>query len=185
MSKIKFRQTVLRSTSFLILQGCQVQEPDPSAFIVRFRKIPMPGILCRIDFQLMQHFIPPIRAFNVPLTRLKLPDFVADETSYSPLTMDLPSLMRLVYKRNVAPPGKYWEFTDERSLEEQLAKVGFEPTLASRCRPQLVECSRSIRWTGRCSLTLTVAPQPTHTRAPACCGLSLAAAQAPWRQLDL
>jgi hypothetical protein len=123
MSKIKFRQTVLRSTSFLILQGYQVQEPDPSGFVVRFREIPVPGILCRIDFQLMQHFIPPVRAFNVPLSRLRLPNSVADETGYSPMTMDLPGLMRLVYQRNVVPPGKHWEFMDERGLEEQLAHV--------------------------------------------------------------
>ena len=83
----------------------------------------MPGILCRIDFQLMQHFVPPVREFKVLLSRLKLPDFVADETGYSPLTMDLPGLMSLVYKRNIVPPGKYWEFTDERGLEEQLAHV--------------------------------------------------------------
>lgn len=123
MSKIKFRDTILRSTSFLILQGYQIYEPDPVAFVVRFKKEPVPGILCQINFQLMQHFIPPVRAFNVPLSRLKLPNSVADETSYSPLTIDLPSLMRLVYGRDITPPGKYWEFIHEQSLRDQLADV--------------------------------------------------------------
>lgn len=120
MFKVKFKRTVLRATSALVQQGYQLSEPQPASDIVRFCKRPAAGVSCCIDFQLLHHFIPPARRFNVLLSRMRLPELSKEESRYLPLAIDLPNLMWFVHGLQAVPVGRCWEFTDEQSLLDQL-----------------------------------------------------------------
>lgn len=144
MSKIKFKRTVLRSTSHLAQRGYQVAEPGPGPEVVQFWKNPVTGIRCGVEFELIPQFIPPVRQFNVVLFRRRLPDFPEEELHYSPLAIDLPNLTRGFYRLSVLPLGKYWEFTDEQSLSQQLAHA--QSLLMDYGIPWLEDPTSNVEW---------------------------------------
>lgn len=126
MSKIKFKQTVLRAATILRELGYQPSERHPAPIIVQFQKEITTGVICKIWFQLLRYAGPlygPERDFKVELWRTRLPTFPTDESRYAALSIDLPNLMWFKYEIKVGPTGRYWEFTDEESLQGQLIRA--------------------------------------------------------------
>jgi hypothetical protein len=86
---------------------------------IEFRKILTPSVYAQVAFQLLQHFILPVREFQVGLFRMRLPSFPETESRYTILNGDLRVIMKNIYGQDIFPPGKFmWEFTDESTLQD-------------------------------------------------------------------
>jgi hypothetical protein len=123
MSKIKFKQTVLRATSELVQQGFQPSKPQPASRAVQFYRKLATGVCCYIDFDLKDWPTPIGREFDVILRRRRMENFPTDEIHFEPLGSVLSDLMRYVYGREDVPLNKYWNFHDEESLYQQVTQV--------------------------------------------------------------
>lgn len=120
MSRIRFRRTVLQTITLLTEVGYQPIKSDHESGIVEFWRDLAEGVRCKIEFQLNQFYLAPVRAFTVGLYRIRLPSFPQDDSRFARLAIDLPNLMWFVYKIENTPPNSHWEFTDEPALREQL-----------------------------------------------------------------
>ena len=126
MTRIKFKDTVLRESMILRQANYQPSEQHPAPIIVQFQKEIATGVLCKIQFQRLLYAGPlygPERDYEVRLSRVRLPNFPTDESRYATLQIDLPQLMWFKYKIEVGPTGRYWEFTDAESLRDQLIRA--------------------------------------------------------------
>jgi hypothetical protein len=126
MSRIRFKDTILRESTILREAGYQPSERHPAPIIVQLQKEIATGVLCKIQFQLLRYAGPqfgPERDFEVLLSRTRLTNFPTDESRYAALEIDLPNLMWFKYKIKVGPTGRYWEFTDAESLRGQLIRA--------------------------------------------------------------
>ena len=76
------------------------------------------GVRFGIQYELLPHFIDPIRSFQISLIRLvQQDDSYRVNSEYTPLAIDLYNFMWGVHKREIFPPGIYeWEFSDQASL---------------------------------------------------------------------
>lgn len=119
MKQSDFENIVHQATLEIVNQSYQfVNEPTP--YSVELGKLPVPGVLCLIRFQLI--FPPDIHKFQVILIRRRLEDFPIKEVSFKPLYLDLRNLMFGLYNINIFPPKQYdWEFRDKESLLKQVA----------------------------------------------------------------
>lgn len=126
MTKIKFKDTVLRESTILRQAGYQPSEQHPAPIIVQFEKEITTGVLCKIQFQTLRYAGPlygPERDFKVLLSRTRLSNFPAGESRYATLRIGLPNLMWFKYQIEVGPTGRYWEFTDAETFREQLIRA--------------------------------------------------------------
>jgi len=126
MTRIRFKDTVLRESTILRQANYLPSEQHPAPIIVQFQKEIATGVLCKIWFQLLRYAGPlygPERDFKIVLLRTRLPNFPLGESRYADLNITLSNLMWFKYKIEVGPTGRYWEFTNTESLRGQLIRA--------------------------------------------------------------
>jgi hypothetical protein len=120
MAKLKFKRSLLQTTSPLEEKGYQLDTKKRGIGDIDFMKFPIDGIRCEISIQLKQHFIAPVRNFDVMLFRIRTPDFSEGDPHFSPLNSSLPYLMKHVFNKEIFPEGKFfWTYTDEHTLLDE------------------------------------------------------------------
>jgi hypothetical protein len=124
MSRVRFRQSVIKHMGLIEEKGYRLEEKAANSDTVQYSKLLIPGIRCEIEFQPLSHYIPPVRRFKVNLARLRLPDFDKDSSYYAPLAISLMNLLRRYYNLDIFPQDKIaWTFTDKQDLSEELTTV--------------------------------------------------------------
>lgn len=120
MAKIRFKRNILRTTSPLEERGYQNADLGRGTDTVGFLKFLEVGIRCQIYFDLKQHFFAPVREFDVMVHRRPTEEYSGDNSHFAPVTMNIPNLMRGVFKQDIFPEGKFhWAYTDEQTLLDE------------------------------------------------------------------